>query len=295
MATPPNPTAGIALFSLLRPHQWSKNLLVLLAAFAAHRLLEVEVWMVLLPLFVATCMLSSGIYVLNDALDVESDRMHPDKCRRPFASGALPVSAAPWLCALLFATALGLALLLPDSARVPLFAYAALALAYCLWLKRLLWLDVLTLAGLYVLRVVVGAAAIEVELSPWLTGFALFLFVALAALKRYAELVVAPNDWLPGRGYRREDALPVLAFGSACAVAALLVLTLYLNSPEVVALYSRPQWLWAVVPGLLYWQTRLWALAHRGELHHDPVLFALRDPVSLSLGFACLASVLLAI
>lgn len=286
---------ALALIRLLRPHQWAKNLLVLLAAFTAHRLLELEIWAVLVPLFAATCLLSSAIYVLNDALDVESDRMHPDKCRRPFASGALPLAVAPWLCILLFAAAAALSLLLPDSTRVLLIAYAALALAYCLWLKRLLWLDVMTLAGLYVLRVVVGAAAIEVELSPWLTGFALFLFVALAALKRYAELVVAPNAWLPGRGYRREDALPVLAFGSACAVAALLVLTLYLNSSEVLALYRRPEWLWAVVPCLLYWQSRLWTLAHRGELHHDPVLFALRDPISLLLGVACLASVLLAI
>jgi len=284
-----------ALIRVLRPHQWSKNLLVLLAAFAAHRLLEPEVWKLLLPLFAATCLLSSAIYVLNDALDVESDRKHPDKCRRPFASGELPRSTAPWLFLALLAGATLLALPLPLPAQTALLGYGLIALAYCLWLKRLLWLDVLTLAGLYVLRVVVGAEAIDVPLSPWLAGFALFLFMALAALKRYAELVVAPNDWLPGRGYRREDALPVLAFGSACAVAALLVLTLYMNSPEVLALYSRPEWLWTLVPCLLYWQARLWTLAHRAELHHDPVLFALRDPISLLLGLVCLGSVLRAI
>lgn len=284
-----------ALFELLRPHQWAKNLLVFVAAVTSHRILELAVVLQLLPLFGAACLLSSAVYVLNDALDVEADRAHPDKCRRPFARGALTPRLAPLLIVLLLLGAAALAWMVAVPAQLALVAYAVLAALYCLLLKRLLWLDVLVLAALYVLRVVAGALAIGVALSPWLAAFALFLFVALAALKRYAELRTATVDVLPGRAYRRDDAAPVLAFGSASAIAALLVLALYLNSPEVLALYRQPALLWPIAAALLYWQARLWTLAHRGDLHHDPVLFALRDPASWLVGLACLACLGLAV
>ena len=270
-----------ALTTLLRPLQWVKNLLVFVAALTSHRILDPAAWQALLPLFAAHCLLSSAAYVINDAVDVDADRAHPDKARRPFASGALPRAVALWLVPLLLAGAAALAWHLPPAAQATLTVYFAATLAYSFGLKRVLWLDVLVLAALYTLRVLAGAFAIAVLPSEWLLAFAMFVFVALATLKRYADLSAPGNGRLAGRGYLAADAPAVLAFGAAASVAAVLVMALYINSAEVRALYGQPAWLWLACPLLWYWQARLWTLAHRGRLHGDPVLFALRDPASL--------------
>jgi 4-hydroxybenzoate polyprenyltransferase len=188
-----------------------------------------------------------------------------------------------------------LGLELPTAALLDLAIYVALALSYCVVLKRLLWLDVLSLAGLYTLRVIAGAHAIAVVPSPWLLAFAMFVFFSLAAVKRYAELCLAGGEGLPGRAYRAEDALPILALGSAAALTAVLVLALYVNSPEVRALYTTPQWIWLICPLLLYWLARLWTLAERGVVRSDPLLFALRDPASLLVAGATLGLVFMAL
>jgi len=171
---------------------------------------------------------------------------------------------------------------LPDAARLALLCYVALASAYCLGLKRALWLGVLALAALYTLRILAGAFAIAAEPSPWLLAFAVFVFFSLATLKRYVDLRDSDGD-LPGRAYRADDTPAVLAFGVAAAMGAVLVLALYINSEQVRLLYAAPAWLWPACPALLYWLARAWTLAHRRELHADPVLFALRDPISLLL------------
>jgi 4-hydroxybenzoate polyprenyltransferase len=283
------PSSLRALIRLLRPHQWAKNLLVLVAVFTAHRYADVASWQQALRMFAAFCLAASAIYAVNDALDVADDRRHPDKSRRPFASGALPVATAWWLTPLLLALAAALVWPLPREAGQALAAYVALSLAYSLLLKRVLWLDVLVLAVLYVLRVGAGAFAIAVPLSPWLLGFALFLFVSLATLKRYGELAMNAGAPLDGRAYRSSDAPIVLALGTASALTAVLVFALYVQSADVRALYSRPALLWLVAPVLLYWLARLWTLAGRGIVRADPILFALRDLPSHLAGLALLA------
>jgi len=266
-----------SLIRLLRPHQWAKNLLVCVPLFTAHLYAQADAWLAVLQLFAAFCLAASSIYVVNDALDREDDRRHPDKSRRPFASGALPIAVA-WLVVPALAAAAGaLAANLPPEAGAALLAYALLSLAYCFLLKRLLWADVLVLAALYVLRVIAGAAAIGVPLSPWLLGFALFLFVSLAVLKRFGELAMAPGEALHGRAYRAADAPVVLALGASAALTATLVFALYVQSEDVRMLYSQASRLWLALPVLLYWLARLWTLAGRGELRADPILFALRD------------------
>lgn len=284
-----------ALIALLRPLQWVKNLLVFVAALTSHRILDGAAWAALLPLFGAHCLLSSAAYVINDAIDLHADRTHPDKARRPFASGALPRATAVWLVPLLLAGALALAWRLPVAAQATLAVYFAATLAYSLALKRLLWVDVLTLAALYTLRVLAGAFAIAVAPSEWLLAFAMFVFVGLATLKRYAELRAHGAPTLAGRGYIADDAPAVLAFGVAAGVAAVLVMALYINSGDVRALYAQPAWLWFACPLLWYWQARLWTLAHRGNLPGDPVLFALRDPASVVVGLALVAALALAV
>jgi len=282
------PAALSNLIRLLRPHQWAKNLLVFVAVLTAHRFGDAGAWRAALLLLAAFCCAASAIYVINDALDVADDRRHPDKARRPFASGALPLALAWGLAPLLLAGAAALALGLPRAAGIVLASYVGLSIAYSLLLKRLLWLDVLVLAALYVLRVIAGAFAIAVPMSPWLLGFALFLFISLATLKRYGELAMSTTGVLDGRAYRATDAPAVLAIGAAAALTAAMVLALYVQSDDVVALYAHPLRLWLALPVLLYWLARLWTLAGRGELRADPILFALRDAVSHASALALL-------
>ncbi|HQX24634.1 MAG TPA: UbiA family prenyltransferase [Pseudomonadota bacterium] len=268
-----------AWLRLLRPHQWAKNLLVFTALLTAHRWADAASLAAALRAFAVFCLAASAIYVLNDALDVRADRAHPDKRTRPFASGALDPRLAWALVPALLAGAALLAWPLPDAARLALLVYVALALAYCLWLKRVLWLDVIALATLYVLRVLAGAFAIAVPPSAWLSAFALFVFASLAACKRYDELAAGGD--LVGRAWRAADAPVVLALGAAAGLVAVLVLALYVQSADVRVLYARPAWIWLACPILLYWLGRVWTLAGRGALRGDPILYALRDPASL--------------
>lgn len=245
-------------------------------------------------MFAALSLLASAVYVLNDALDVDSDRLDPEKRHRPLAAGTLTLRWGLAMIPLLLAAALSVAWRLTTPAQWALAAYACGALIYNLGIKRTLWLDVTLLATLYALRVIAGAFAAAIEPSPWLVGFSLFVFLSLAALKRYAELTRCVFEQLPGRAYRRADSVIVLAFGAAAAVAATVVLALYVNAADVTTLYRQPAVLWALGPILLTWLARMWTLAHRGHLPGDPVLYALRDGGSWLAGLALLGCVWLA-
>lgn len=282
------------LLRLLRPHQWAKNALAFVGLLAAHRWGDAAAWHATVHMFFALCLVASAIYVLNDALDVDSDRLDPDKRERPLASGALSIRSGLALIPLLLGLAVLVARTLPQPAQWALATYAGGALLYNLGIKRTLWLDVVLLAALYALRVIAGALAAAIEPSPWLVGFSLFVFVSLASLKRYAELVRSACEQLPGRAYRRDDRPMVAAFGVAAALAATVVLALYVNGTDVVHMYRRPQLLWALAPIVLTWLARMWTLAHRGEMPGDPVLHALRDAGSWLAALALVACVGLA-
>jgi 4-hydroxybenzoate polyprenyltransferase len=274
-----------AVVRVLRIHQWSKNLLVFLPIMAAHRVWDRAALLRVALAFVSFSLVASSVYVLNDALDVESDRRHAYKRERPFASGALGIRAAVALVPALLAAGAGVALQLPRAFLAALAAYLVATGAYSLWLKRVAVLDVLLLAGLYVVRIYAGAFAAGVPVSEWLASFSLFFFLSLAVLKRATELGKSDGP-LPGRGYRTEDRAPIGAMGIASGYLSVLVLALYLNHPEVGRLYSRPQWLWGLCVLVLFWISRAWLLAWRGEIHDDPVVFAFRDPLSWAVAAA---------
>lgn len=283
-----------ALLRLLRPHQWAKNLLAFVGLLAAHRWADGEAWLAAARMFAALCLVASSVYVINDALDVQNDRLDPEKRLRPLAAGSVSLRAAFAMLPLLLTGALALAWSLPVAGQQALAAYAGGALLYNLGLKRRLWLDQVLLSALYALRVVAGALAASVLPSPWLVSFSLFVFLSLAALKRYSELVRTSFVQLPGRAYRKGDAPIVAGFGIAAALAAIVVLALYVNAPEVARMYARAQALWALGPVVLAWLARMWTIAHRGELNADPVLYALRDPGSWLAALALAACALLA-
>ncbi|UTA56105.1 UbiA family prenyltransferase [Lysobacter soli] len=267
----------------LRIHQWLKNLLVFVPLLASHRFLEAGAIVPTLVAFLAFGLCASGVYVLNDLLDLPSDRAHPRKRKRPFAAGSLPLihglAAAPLLTLAGFA----LALWVGWEFALVLLGYYAMTLAYSLRLKRVVMVDVVLLAGLYTIRIIGGAAALSTALSFWLLAFSMFLFLSLAMLKRYTELAImlaSGQEKASGRGYVVEDLPLIQSLGAASGYCAVLVFALYINSPESMELYRRPQILWLICPMLLYWISRVWVKAHRGLMDDDPVVFAVTDRMS---------------
>ena len=273
-----------ALASALRPHQWLKNLLIPVPAFLAHLEPSIDLALTLLLAIATFSLVASAVYLINDAIDIEADRRHETKRLRSMASGALPVQHAPLIVAVLLATALLTSRAwLPDLFTAMLLGYFVLNLLYSTWLKRKLLIDVLLLAGLYTWRILAGGAAAEVPVSEWLLAMSVFAFTSLAFVKRYVELAQAGSErtWLRGRGYTTEDLQAILVFGATSGFMAVLVLALYLNGETVRSLYERPEVLWLVCPLLMYWFARIWFLARRGEVQEDPLLFVLKDRISL--------------
>jgi 4-hydroxybenzoate polyprenyltransferase len=267
----------------LRLHQWLKNLLVLVPMAAAHQLNAATLWQALFA-FLSFSFCASAVYVLNDLLDLDADRRHVRKCNRPFASGLVPVWHGAVLVPTMLAVGLLLALPLPVEFLGVLVVYFLLTLSYSMLLKRQVIVDVLMLAGLYTLRVAAGGAATHIVPSFWLLAFSMFLFLSLALVKRYSELLITLQQNkrdAAGRGYMVDDLPVLMSAGTSSGMVAVLVFALYINSPDVHRIYTEPHWLWLVPPLLLYWVTRLWMKARRGEIDDDPVVFALRDWQSL--------------
>ncbi|MBV6501870.1 MAG: hypothetical protein CJBNEKGG_04400 [Prosthecobacter sp.] len=271
-----------ALLRLLRPHQWSKNLLCLLPLLLSGRWHDKECVLGSLSAMAAFSLLASFIYVMNDLMDVRADRAHPKKRFRPLASGEVSLSTAMVTAAVLVCLTALVACWQPEKARWWLACYTVTALAYSWRLKTYLVMDVVALASFYGLRVLYGGAAAAIPVSVWTMVFCLFLFSTLALVKRYAE-VAAQEDDPPAdhsalrRPYRVQDRTVLLGLACAGTNTSLLVVALYLNSPEVRAIHQHPQWLWLVLPALMYWMARILVIVHRGEMHHDPLVFALRD------------------
>lgn len=278
---PPQPVLPAALRAL-RPHQWAKNVLVFLPLLAAHQFTALSLAQCLAG-FVAFSLVASSVYLLNDLLDLASDRAHPRKKNRPLASGALPLARGMAMIPVLLGIGMAIALALNARFLGVLAGYYLLTIAYSLWLKRRAIIDICTLASLYTLRIMAGAAATGITLSVWLLALSAFLFFALAAVKRQAELVDLINRGVvevAGRGYRTGD-LPVVAqLAIASGFAAVLVMMLYINEPATRLLYPRPMLLWGACLVLLYWVSRMALVAQRGKMDDDPVVFAARDRVS---------------
>ena len=283
----------------LRLHQWAKNLLLLVPLLTAHLVFEPAAIGKALLAFLAFGLCASSVYLLNDLVDLAADRKHPRKRRRPFASGQLSVLSGLAVAVLLLLSSFALAIAtLPRDFVLTLAAYYLLTCTYSLRLKRVEILDVVILAALYTARIIAGAFALEVELSFWLLAFSMFLFLSLALLKRHTELLTAADlgqQQLSGRGYRAGDLPLVATLGVTAGYASVLVFALYINSPASAALYARPALLWLLCPLLLFWIGRVWLLSHRRRMPDDPLVFALTDPVSLSVLLASLLVVGLAI
>jgi 4-hydroxybenzoate polyprenyltransferase len=271
-------------FRLLRPHQWAKNLLVFFPLLTAHRLLGHEIRPALLA-FAALCAVASAGYIVNDLADVEADRAHRTKSRRPLASGSISSGVALAIATALLVAGLVTALQLPPAFQVVLAIYVGLTTTYTFVLKRYAVIDVLTLAGLYTIRLFAGGEATGVPLSNWFLAFSMFLFFSLALVKRVGELQTVPAPAAGARREYRQDDLAVLGrMGLSAGYLSVLVLALYINSNDVVRFYRHAERLWFLCGLLLFWVSRMWLITERGEMHDDPVVFALTDRASYLLG-----------
>lgn len=282
------------LLRALRPHQWTKNLLVFVPIVTARAVGDMAAWADALVMFVAFCLAASGIYLLNDLCDIAADRLHPSKSRRPFASGILPLQvgilATPLLLFMAFAVGWTI------HAFPVLLCYAALSIAYSLWLKAQPLIDVFLLAALYGLRLLAGGIVTGYEVSLWLLAFSSFLFLGLAMVKRVAELRAIPPGQVGraiGRGYRAEDLPIIQLMGVASSFVASLVLALYVQNELPSAIDRRPTLAWIIVPLVLFWECRIWLATARGEMNDDPVVFAARDWMSWGIALCCFSILLL--
>lgn len=290
------PAGGRTWLRAMRPHQWLKNLLLAVPLLGAHQLGDWQLWALLVLAFVAFSLCASAVYIGNDLLDLDSDRAHPRKRLRPLAAGVIPAWNAVVAAPLLFMLAMLLAWPLGRVFAAWLLAYFVLTSLYSWRLKRLLIIDCLTLAMLYTLRVAAGAAAVHVRLTYWLLVFCGFLFLSLAFVKRYAEMAMRQQQGeqgAAGRAYLVGDAPLLQSLGVASGFCSALVLALYLNSDAVLRLYRTPGLMWGAVPVLAFWVSWMWMQAHRGRMHDDPLVFAVKDKASLAAGVAFAASLAL--
>lgn len=266
---------------LLRLHQWLKNLLIFVPLATSFSILQSDLLARGILAFLVFGLTASSGYIINDLIDLESDRQHARKRNRPFASGLVPLWVGLALAPVLLLSSFFLAVLyLPVSFVMVLMVYLASTFAYSFYLKRVALVDVITLAGLYTLRIIAGSLAIGVELSFWLLAFSLFIFFSLALIKRFSELQdlsASGHEWIPGRGYKLSDLQLLLGLGTSTGCLAVMVLAFYINSPEVTILYAKPKILWLLCPLLLYWIGRMWMEAERSHMHDDPVVFAAKD------------------
>lgn len=275
----PKPTLRTVL-KMLRVHQWLKNTLIAVPLVLSHEYFNIALIKDCALAFVSFSAVASAIYIVNDFFDLTLDRQHATKRNRPFASGMLSIPFGLVSIAVLLAVGIGTALFLPVEFLIVLGGYMVATTAYSLAVKRMLLLDVLTLAGLYTMRILAGTAATGIDVSFWLLAFSAFFFLSLALVKRYVELrstMLSAGQRIAGRGYRTEDQEIVAQAGMASAFSSALVLALYIDSNEVRELYSHPWVVWPVAPIVLYLAMRVWILARRDELHDDPVVFIMRD------------------
>jgi 4-hydroxybenzoate polyprenyltransferase/phosphoserine phosphatase len=264
----------------MRPHQWMKNMLVFVPLVLTHEYFDTAMMIAGITAFFSFSFAASSVYILNDLLDLASDRRHKTKRRRPFASGAVPIPVGLMLGGGLFVASILLALTLHPAYQMVLAAYIVLTTLYSFFLKRMLLIDVLTLATLYTVRIVAGSTAADVDGSFWLMAFSIFFFLSLALVKRFTELIdfgAGADRATTGRGYRDVDLDTLAQAGMSSGFASVMVLALYIDSVEIRELYALPWMLWPLCPLVLYIIVRIWILARRNEMHEDPVVFILRD------------------
>jgi 4-hydroxybenzoate polyprenyltransferase len=288
---------AFVLLQALRPLHWTKNALIFVPFLEGHHThLFPSVGRAVLT-FVAFCLCASSAYVINDILDLECDRRHPTKSRRPLAAGRLSPRAGVRLAAGTAFAGLGIGALLPASVYGVLLAYCFSSLAYSIWFRRVEILDVMVLAGFFTLRLLAGALASGEPTSSWFFAMAVFMFLSLGLVKRTNELRVLRRSGVEclRRAYRTADLEPLVLLGLVCGMIAVALFVVFVGSVDARLIYAHPERLWFLVPVAIYWVARLWLLAYRGRVDEDPVVFALKDRTSYVMGMLAVGIALAAL
>ena len=276
-----NQKVGFAVWlRALRVHQWLKNVLLFVPILAAFAFNDVAKMTAVLIAFVSFSFAASATYIFNDLWDLESDRKHPRKRYRPFASASLSILHGVAVAGMLLLASLILACLVSYSFAAMVVGYIVLTTLYSWTLKHYVLIDVLMLAVLYTFRVLAGSVATQVPITQWLLAFSIFMFFGLALIKRCAELKslqMAQKKSTEGRDYRVDDLAVLWPLGIAASLCSVVVFGLYVGTPQTMSSYANADLLWLVGIGLLYWNARLWIKTGRGEMHDDPIVFAARD------------------
>ena len=282
----------------IRIHQWTKNILIFIPLLAAHKISDIPALQESILAFFSFSFCASAVYLMNDLMDLEADRQHEIKQHRPLASGKFPLSVAKICVPIFLLISFLIALTLTRSFLYILSFYVVVTTAYSVKLKKLVLVDVMVLATLYTTRIFAGSLAGAVEISPWLLVFSMFFFVSLAFVKRFSEiqlLHMKNSETGLGRGYMGKDISVIGDLGVASGYVSVLVMALYVSSGDIRTLYSQPHIMWLICPLLMYWVSRVWLLTRRGQMHADPILFAVTDITSYVVGLLCLLTIYLAI
>nr|WP_282563255.1 UbiA family prenyltransferase [Gymnodinialimonas phycosphaerae] len=270
-----------ALVRAIRPQQWLKNLLVAIPLIAdpGHGF---EALLPIIAAFVALSFAASAGYLINDLLDLNDDRSHPRKCTRPFAAGTLSPQLGTLAIPVLLVLSALISLLVSPALTGVVAVYFGATVAYSVKLKQHTLLDICVLAFLFTLRIIAGGVAITSGLSVWILAFSMFIFFALAAVKRLAELTdrETAGRQASRRGYVAEDRRIISQMAITSGYLAVLVLALYVDEPMTQSKFATPWLLWGVCPLLLFWISRMVLVADRGEMHDDPMIFAVTNSTS---------------
>tara|TARA_B100002019_G_C21202400_1_gene564763 strand:- start:334 stop:1206 length:873 start_codon:yes stop_codon:yes gene_type:complete len=276
------------IIKALRCHQWIKNILIFVPLVSSHRLLEYELLINGIIAFFIFSATASSLYLVNDILDIDNDKLHEYKKNRPIASGELSIPLAILTIITLILLSYTFSFfILPAEFLYTLTIYIALSLLYSFILKYITVIDILVLSILYTLRLYAGASAMSLEVTFWITSFSLFIFFSLAVLKRYTELVKYSNDNTfnnSSRPYKSLDISVLSSFGTSSGFISVLILALYINEQDNGEMYKHPEWMWIAIPLLLLWISRVWIKVHRKQMHDDPIIFAIKDNPSRIIG-----------
>lgn len=264
----------------IRIHQWLKNLLLFVPLLTAFSFQNINSLQAAFLGFLAFSLSASATYMGNDLWDLDNDRRHPRKKNRPFAKAQIPILVGIAVAVALLTSGLLVAASISQNFLGLLILYLITTISYTWTLKTYVLIDVLVLSLLYTLRILAGSVAVSVPCSSWLLAFSVFIFFSLALVKRCSELITtqqAGETATLGRDYRVTDLTVLWPLGVGSALSAVVVFGLFITATETQARYQSPQILWLTAVGLIYWLARLWIKTARGEMHDDPLVFAVRD------------------
>lgn len=272
----------------LRCHQWAKNALIAVPVLSCAQILPIHHYLMIASGIFAFSLIASSVYIINDIIDLDNDRAHQTKCKRPIASCKLSLIQAVLLLTCTLSIGLVLSSIVSSKYLLLCLIYLVFNLLYSVKLKSVLILDCIILSIMYTYRILIGSVIADLSLSIWLLTFSFFIFLSLAFVKRYIELYKLSNTQnlkAKGRRYEVKDLQILQVMSVAAGFTATLILNLYFNDTDIKVHFKNIYLAYTCLPILVYWLCRIYIKASRGSVSDDPVYFALKDRISQFVAF----------